>query len=461
MDDSFEEPEDQKLDFTKRDAKIQKLRSDALGQIWQEQSFVGIVKLLAHSGAPYAIGWNLAGIVIDPATVNNFLQQCLEDAEQGVPAKCEDLIRGFLQKVEPNRRTEVIATLMLTLNSLNKIRLLNCCPFGSETWRLLPALGSDISVEYWKLVIPIWGGLDMSQVDELIDRLLEVGRPRAAFHAVHLDWTKVETNRLKRILREIVTNHSEPLNTFQISSYDISIALNTLQERKGVSEEEMSDLEFLFIRALDDGDHGIPNLERQLGKSPTLFAQVVSITYKRSDGAEDPPDWRFDDRKDNGAFAAITFTLLRRIRHIPGTDKAGSINPDELKSWVDEVRALCLKYGRGNVGDQSIGQILASAPIGSDNIWPCESVREVIEEIYSNDIATGVDMGIHNSRGVHFKIEGGTEERDLSNLYRNWSKQLTNSHPFVASLLDQIASGFDRQAVWEDSNSSVRRRLLH
>ena len=43
----------------------------------------------------------------------------------------------------------------------------------------------------------------------------------------------------------------------------------------------MAHLEFLYVSALDHTEHGIPNLERQICQSPSLFAQAVALTYKR------------------------------------------------------------------------------------------------------------------------------------------------------------------------------------
>jgi hypothetical protein len=57
----------------------------------------------------------------------------------------------------------------------------------------------------------------------------------------------------------------------------------------------MAQLEFLYIDALDDSTHGIPNLESQVAQSPPLFVQAVALAYKRRDDGEDPPEWRFEN----------------------------------------------------------------------------------------------------------------------------------------------------------------------
>ena len=117
--------------------------------------------------------------------------------------------------------------------------------------------------------------------------------------------------------------------------------------------------------------------------------------------------------------------------------------------------------GRAKIGDQIIGEILANAPIGDDGIWPCAPVRAVLEEIGSQDIAVGMGIGVYNSRGVHSRDEGGNQERELAEKYRNWSRQLAFEYPFVANLVGQIAMRYDRDAAWEDSEAAVRKRLWY
>ena len=178
--------------------------------------------------------------------------------------------------------------------------------------------------------------------------------------------------------------------------------------------------------------------------------------------ARNPPEWRLDDLEHKEAICSAAYTLLTKIQRIPGTDdNDGTINTADLKAWVIEARSLCVKYGRAEIGDQKIGQILAAAPVGADGVWPCEPVREVLEEIGSPEIAIGMGIGVYNSRGVHARAEGGADERGLAAKYRTWSRQLAFEYPYVSNLVEQIATEYDRQAAWEDSEAAVRRRLRY
>ena len=246
----------------------------------------------------------------------------------------------------------------------------------------------------------------------------------------------------------------------QLHGYYLSEALNILQNRVGVSEEEMARLEFRFVTALEHASHGIPNLEKQVGKSPALFVQALALLYRRNDGGEDPPEWQVKDEEQVSSLGTAVYRLLANIKRIPGTKDTGEIDEQSLMTWVKEAQALCAKYGRADIGDQKIGQILSAAPVGTDGIWPCEPVRNVIGRMRHVGNGEGLSIGVFNSRGVHARGEGGEQERALAERYRNWSGKLRFEYPYVATTVEGIADDYARQAGWEDSETAVRRRLI-
>ena len=84
------------------------------------------------------------------------------------------------------------------------------------------------------------------ELTELTDRLLDCDRPRAAFNVLRFAWDGVETSRLRRLLNGIVAG-PEPDRSIQLDAYDVCRAIETLNERTGVTRDEMADLEFVFF----------------------------------------------------------------------------------------------------------------------------------------------------------------------------------------------------------------------
>jgi hypothetical protein len=231
----------------------------------------------------------------------------------------------------------------------------------------------------------------------------------------------IESTLLVKLLKEVATKNSEPSGHFRFNSYEIEEAFKMLDERSDVSADEVAHLEFLYLGVLDNAERGIPNLERQLAESPALFVQSIGLAYKRSNDGEDPAEWRIVNEEARANIALQAHRLLHNARRIPGTKDDGTIDLAKLKAWVTEVRELCKTYARVGVGDSVIGELLSKAPPGEDDIWPCEPVREALEEVGTKRMAEGMAIGLYNQRGAQWRGEGGDQERDLATKYRNWS----------------------------------------
>ena len=120
---------------------------------------------------------------------------------------------------------------------------------------------------------------------------------------------------------------------------------------------------------------------------------------------------------------------------------------------------MCAEHGRGPIGDEKIGQILAAAPAGSEGVWPCEPVREVLEDIASPAIAQGIAIAVYNARGIHSVSDDAADERALAAKYRAWARKLAFEHAYVAKLVEDIAARYEREADQWISDAAVRRRL--
>jgi hypothetical protein len=454
VEESMEEIETE-LDFLKRDERIRAARIEALREIWTQRGIEGVQSLLRTSGALGVIGWHLAEAIIAPAQRISFISDCL--AVEDGSKRSEEVLAGFLNQLSPENRLETTLNLLSTLSDDRVIRLLKASPFDKHTWSHLKNVNPQVAASYWEEVYPGWMQRE-SDVNEAVDYLLDAGRPRAAFACAHFALAELETSRLNRLMSEIATVDLEPSGCYRLDAYYVSSALDILQKRVGVTEEEMARLEFMYIRALDHSKHGIPNLERQLSKSPSMYMQLLALTYERSDSGKDPEEWLPRDAEKREAAASMSYVLLDRMRITPGKDPNGTINPTALREWITEVRALCAQHARVVIGDRMIGKLMATLPTGEDGIWPAEAAREVLEDIGSEEIARGIQIGRYNSRGVHFRSPGGDGERALAVQYRTWSRKLMD-FPYLARTLESIAAGYDREAVQEDSDTVVRRRL--
>ena len=457
---SIDEVEDENFDYRKREERIDKLRRGAMAEIWTDRGFEGIRELLLDSRAAGTVGHYAESCVTGVKQQIDFIRRCLS-LEGDLRSKAEWCLQGFLWAIGDDSRAGVLLETAEGISAEERTRLFVCAPFQASTWRLLDDLGEDIRIGYWKNVFPSWGRHTPPEITELVDRLLDARRPRAAFHAVHMDFKDIETTRLKRLFSEVATVNAEPAGHFKIDRYDISEGLDSLDGRAGITREEMAQLEFLFIDALEHSKHGIPNLENKIAQSPAAFAEAVALAYKRSDEGEDPPEWKIENPKQRAAVATTAYRILGKIKFIPGTDEHGKIDVTALTMWLAEVRRLCREYGRPDIGDHCIGQFLAKAPEGENGIWPCGAVCEAMEGIASPEIGRGFYIGVHNLRGAHWRGEGGEQERELAAKYRTWAERLHFEYPYVGGVLEGIAASYEREAGREDSEAKIRKRLRY
>ena len=455
---SAEEMQGEKFDFSRHEESIDRQRRDAMAQVWSIRGFMGIRDLLGRTAAASLVGHYAALSESGDGDRTRFVRQCLS-IEGDLRGQAEQCLQGFLTALGDVPGTTVLRSAAEDLDGEDLKRSFTCAPFRASTWRLLDDYGEEIRSGYWRDVVPWLTPCSPAELTEIVDRFLDAGRPRAAFAVATFSLKEVETSRLKRLLFDVAAGDAEPAGHYLVQPYDLGKALKSLEGRASVTRDVMAQLEFLYIKALDSGGYGIPNLEAQVVDSPELYARMVTLAYRRRGGGEDPPEWRIEDPVKRQAMAVTAHRVLDGIKRIPGEDENGKIQAKPLTSWITEARQHCRKHDRVEIGDRLVGQLLARAPEGEHSEWPCEAVCQAMEEIASSHICKGFEVGVHNSRGVQWRGEGGLQERELAAKYRDMAERLHFEFPHVGRSLENIAKLYEHAADWWDSEAEKEKRL--
>jgi addiction module HigA family antidote len=469
VEESADEIESEEIDFRKREERITKLRTEALREIIAERGLNGIFELADRGKAAWQIGVLLVQALLPKNELPDFLCQALKrllsanDKTEEFSKK--NLLSGALRAIEDEDKRVLILT--RTIEDLSKdeiVHLLLVAPFRRSTWKLVDGLNDAHQSQYWRDIGPDWIHVSESENKEAVERLLAAQRPRAAFSCIRFEAQKVDASLLFRLLSGVAKGGNDLPGHYQLEQYNIEQAFKQINDGADLTLDQKAALEFAFIDVLarpwsEREGYGIPNLERYVEDHPEMFVQAVVWAYKRNDGAKDPVEWSVA-AEDTKRFAERGYKLLEGLERVPGHDDLGELQADRLAKWIRTVRAQCAKLDRAEVGDINLGKLLSSAPEGKDGVWPCEPVRQVMEDLQSERISSGAHTGLYNARGVHWRGEGGDQERELSAQYRKWAEALQYSHPFVSSnLLMGMVKTYEHEANREDTAAGIRRRM--
>jgi len=463
VEESADEVAEDQMDFQTRERRIEKLRVEALTDIARERGTPGIIALAEKGNSQRQIGAHVASGILTDEQIEDMIRQCLRPACNSTGR--DGIVAGALWALGDDRREAIYVSLRGKITEEESLRLLLLSPYRASTWELVDQLSAEVRTRYWGEVVPQYVFNSPEDNNESVRRLLAAERPRAAFNSMHFKLEEIHPPLLVQMLSAMTKNGNDKPGEYQLDGYDVHAAFQLLNRNPDLTLEEKAGLEFAYLEVLAGsfrGDqHQIPNLERYIEEHPELFVQAVVWAYKRKDRDEDPPEFRVTEGREH--LAERGYRLLDAIERIPGQDKATKEEQREkLAEWVTTVRKSCAELDRAEIADVCLGKLLSNASAGEDGVWPNEVVRDVMEDLQSEDISSGAHTGLYNARGVHTRGEGGSQERELADKYRAWADALQFTHPFVSSsLLMSMVNTYEREAKQQDTEAGIRRRLRH
>jgi addiction module HigA family antidote len=462
VEESADEIEEEVFDYRKREERIAKLRTATLREVFAERDLTGVLELAEKGEAGAQIGWILAKEILSDDQIPSLLLMALKLALEKNSWPLKSVIQGAVRAIKVEEFRGVVDKLERRIPQKDLVALLLLAPFRQSTWQIVDRLDEVNRAEYWQAVSPDWIFEFEDENEEAVERLLTAKRPRAAFAAIHFALEKITPALLVRLLSDMVKDGNDKPGHYRMEQHDIQRAFVFIDKNPEISLDEKAGLEFAYIDALSEGlgkKSNVPNLERYTQAHPELFIQAIVWTYRRKDDGEDPPEWRVAPESATD-FGTRGYKLLDALQLTPGHDDFGELKAELLSKWIKTVRETCSQLARGEIADICIGKLLAHAPADGEGVWPCEPVRDVMEDLQSEKISQGACTGLYNLRGVHWKGEGGQEERQLAERYKIWAQALRFSHPFISgSLLSNMVKTYESEASREDTEAEIRRRL--
>jgi hypothetical protein len=136
-----------------------------------------------------------------------------------------------LCSVDAAARPALLRTVGERIDADQQMRLFKSSPFEKLAWLIVDEYGTETSWRYWKEAFPQWSHRHSDpDLNELVDRLLNIERPRAAFHAAHLDWPRLATSRLKRLLTDVATVGVEAQGTYRLDRHQQAVEAQMMKQ---------------------------------------------------------------------------------------------------------------------------------------------------------------------------------------------------------------------------------------
>lgn len=445
-------------DWRESEALSFKLRREAIELIYREHGNDGILVLISQAKFPHLISHALAQTDLSHDAKGAILRQALLSQEPAVVNFGTSLVAYLV----PQESMEWARALLMEDATRDwptgtVVKLLHQLPTGPETWKIASELGEDIESSYWKQLPIIGIDNQPDSVNLVLRKLLIAGRPRNAAEFAAYNKTKIPADLIIRVLVEAASSNREDKADMQDSvmfTFAVEELLQQLDGMKDVPEEKIAQLEWAYLALLEHSRRPPVVLHSSMSSNPDLFAEVLSAAFHPAN--TERPAWSSEEAEQRKLIASHAYRLLDSWRKIPG-DSGGIIDATVLAAWVKRARQRCEEADRAKVGDQFIGAMLTSAPTGTDGAWPAIPIREMIEQIRSRDLELGIQLAVHNNRGVTTRdpLEGGEQERGIARKYREYSKTTSIEWPRTSALLERIAKSFEDDAKIYDSDAQL------
>ena len=462
VEESIEEIEEEEPDLHKQEERIANMREAALREILQYRGKHGLMEIAERGEAAYIIGRLVTKIYKTSEDLMEVIRFVLDYGSFADEPSHRSLVCAVLCSLPEDGAENALSELIGSLQESERVPVLTLCPFDNRTWKELGKLDGETQKNYWQTVEPAIGvrnsGDDLKYA---VDKLIEARRPRSAFSLIRFCMGKVQAKQLMELLFAAGNKEkdSESASVQKPDPYAIREALETLGERGEIDVGDLAVLEFKYIDALDMKDGKIPNLEIQIERHPELYIQAVAFAYKRSDKGDDPEELEAMDENHKKTRAIKAYKMLGKLARVPGRDKDGKQNSDEMVNWVRQVRAGCKKLARERGCDLALGKLFSTAPEGEDGIWPGHPVRDALEQCLNEEMSESLMVAISNKRGAHFRGKGGDQERQIAERFRKQVDALQYTHTKIARVLNRLAETYEHEADWRDAEDVAGKRL--
>lgn len=229
---------------------------------------------------------------------------------------------------------------------------------------------------------------------------------------------------------------------FSINQYYLKEIIHTIQNEYMFDDEKCRDIctvELGNSNILDWSEMKCTQL--LIKEDPTIYAEIIKIVFFKVD--EDK-----ESRTEEMRGRSMSIYDIYDKAHFCPAEKEGKVELERLKNWVSKFKNLLEQQEQGYMFNRLIGRLFAFSPVGDDNCNPCESVRNIIEEIYSDTLKSSYIIAENNKRGVYVSDAGKTE-LEMSKHYKENANKIRVNYPRTATIYDSLSKAYNHESMAE------------
>lgn len=167
--------------------------------------------------------------------------------------------------------------------------------------------------------------------------------------------------------------------------------------------------------------------KNEIKKSPDIFAEMVSIIYKKDSG-----ETKIEQTDEQRKYIDIVYRLYDRAKFCPA-EKDGLIDANELDKWISDFKELLKNNGQTRLFGFLLGRLFAYSPQGMDNYYPCEAVRGAIEKYADDSMVSEFKTALYNKRGI-FSPSAGRGEKKIAEGYKENADYFKLQYPKTSEI---------------------------
>ena len=207
-----------------------------------------------------------------------------------------------------------------------------------------------------------------------------------------------------------------------------------------VKSYELATVEIRFFGALKWRD--MKCFQKIVKADPGNYAELIAITRRKdNDNSEKMLT------EEESTYINVMCRLYGEIKFCPA-ERNGKVIESELRSWIEEFMILLEKNDQKSLFSYYIGKMLSYSPAGKDGYYPCEAVRNVLEDYADDALISGYVTEKYNSRGIYSPSDGRTE-KSLAARYKENADYLSTIYPKTAKIYYRLCDRYKYEAKWE------------